>query len=134
MIFQTFNNDIDKSIAKIGIFNKSLWAIQQDFKHGNGLAFSIFGGQSVTAKDRQAILDFNTQLQNGVQPAKAWATTMSNCSIAAQTQARQCLIAKGSLTELANSLETATISAKAGQIALRGLAIAGNMLAMWVSL
>lgn len=131
MIFQTFNNDIDKSIAKIGLFNKSIWAMKQDFKHGNGLAFSIFGGQSVTAKDRQAILDFNTQLQNGVQPAKAWATTMSNCSIAAQTQARQCLIAKGSLTELANSLETATIGAKASQVALRGLAIAGNMLAMW---
>ena len=131
MIFQTFNNDIDKSIAKIGIFNKSLWAIQQDFKHGNGLAFSIFGGQSVTAKDRLAILDFNTQLQNGVQPAKAWATTMSNCSIAAQTQARQCLIAKGSLTELVNGLEITTISAKAGQVALRGLSIAGNMLAMW---
>lgn len=131
MIFQTFNNDIDKSIAKIGIFNKSLWAIQQDFKHGNGLAFSIFGGQSVTAKDRQAILDFNTQLQNGVQPAKAWATTMANCSIAAQTQARQCLKANGSLTELANGLETMTVGAKAGQVALRGLSIAGNMLAMW---
>ena len=131
MIFQTFNNDIDKSIAKIGIFNKSLWAIRQDFKHGNGLVFSIFGGQSVTAKDRQAILDLNTQLQNGVQPAKAWSTTMANCSIAAQNQARQCLKAKGSLTELANGLEITTISAKAGQVALRGLSIAGNMLAMW---
>ena len=131
MIFQTFNNDIDKSIAKIGLFNKSIWAMKQDFKHGNGLAFSIFGGQSVTTKDRQAILDFNTQLQNGVKPAKAWATTMANCSIAAQNQTRQCLKAKGSLTELANGLETATISAKAGQVALRGLAIAGNMLAMW---
>ena len=131
MIFQTFNNDIDKSIAKIGLFNKSIWAMKQDFKHGNRLAFSIFGGQSVTAKDRQAILDFNTQLQNGVKPAKAWATTMANCSIAAQNQTRQCLKAKGSLTELANGLETATIGAKASQVALRGLAIAGNMLAMW---
>ena len=131
MIFQTFNNDIDKSIAKIGLFNKSIWAMKQDFKHGNGLAFSILGGQSVTAKDRQAILDFNTQLQNGVKPAKAWATTMANCSIAAQNQTRQCLKAKGSLTELANGLETMTVGAKAGQVALRGLSIAGNMLAMW---
>ena len=129
MIFQTFNNNIDKSIAKIGIFNKSLWAIQQDFKHGNGLAFSIFGGQSVTAKDRQAILDFNTKLQNGVKPAKAWATTMSNCSIAAQTQARQCLKAKGSLTELANGLKTTTISAKAASVAFKALSIAGNIIA-----
>ena len=131
MIFQTFNNDIDKSIAKIGLFNKSIWAMKQDFKHGNGLAFSIFGGQGVTAKDKQAILDFNTQLQNGVKPAKAWATTMANCSIAAQNQTRQCLKAKGSLTEHANGLETMTVGAKAGQAALRGLSIAGNMLVMW---
>ena len=131
MIFKTINTDIDKSIAKIGIFNKSLWAMQQDLKHGNGLIFSLFGGQSVTNKDRQAILDFNTQLQNGIQPAKAWATTMSNCSIAAQTQARECLKAKGNLVELANGFQIMTISAKAGQVALKGLAIAGNMLAMW---
>ena len=127
MIFQTFNNDIDKSIAKIGIFNKSLWAIQQDFKHGNGLAFSIFGGQNATEKDRQAILNFNTQLQNGIQPAKAWATTMANCSIAAQNQARQCLKAKGSLTELVNGLNTTTVASKAAEFGMKALSTAANM-------
>ena len=65
--------------------------MQQDLKSGNGIKFSIFGGQSVTDRDKQAILDLNTQLQNGVKPGKAWAATMSNCSIAAQEQERQCL-------------------------------------------
>lgn len=105
--------------------------MQQDLKHGNGLIFSLFGGQGVNNRDKQAILDFNTQLQNGIHPAKAWATTMSNCSIAAQTQARECLKAKGNLVELANGFDTMTLSAKAGQVALKGLAIAGNMLAAW---
>ena len=131
MIFKTFNSDIDKTTAKIGIFNKSLWAMQQDLKHGNGYAFSIFGGQSVTKKDKQAILDFNTALKNGVEPNKAWATTMTNCSIAAQNQTRQCLKAKGSLTQLANGLEITTFSAKASQVALQALSMAGNMILMW---
>lgn len=131
MIFKTFNSDIDKSISKIGMFNKSFWAMQQDLKHGNGIGFSIFGGQSITSKDKQSILDLNTALKNGVKPAKAWATTMTNCSIAAQNQARQCLRTKGDLAELANGLDTTTVSAKAAEIGLKALSIAGNMLLMW---
>ena len=131
MIFKTFNSDIDKSISKIGMFNKSFWAMQQDLKHGNGIGFSIFGGQSITSKDKQSILDLNTALKNGVKPAKAWATTMTNCSIAAQNQARQCLRTNGNLTELANGLKTTTVSAKAAEIGLKTLSIAGNMLLMW---
>ena len=102
--------------------------MQQDLKHGQGLIFSLFSGQGVSDRDKQAILDFNTQLQNGIRPAKAWATIMTNCSIAAQTQARECLKTKGNLVELANGFDTMTFSAKAGQVALQGLAIAGNML------
>lgn len=131
MIFKTFNSDIDKSISKIGMFNKSFWAMQQDLKHGNGIGFSIFGGQSITSKDKQSILDLNTALKNGVKPAKAWATTMTNCSIAAQNQARQCLRTKGDLAELASGLDTTTVSAKAAEVGLKALSIAGNMLLMW---
>ncbi len=132
MIFKTFNSNIDKATNKIGIFNKSFWAMQQDLKHGYGLIFSIFGGQNVANHDKQAILDLNTQLQNGVKPAKAWARTMTNCSISAQTQTKECLKANGSLTDLANGLNLTTASAKASQLALQGLSIAGNMLFMWV--
>lgn len=130
-IFKTFNSDIDKSISKIGMFNKSFWAMQQDLKHGNGIGFSIFSGQGITSKDKQSILDFNTVLKSGVSPGRAWATTMSNCSIAAQDQARQCLRTKGNLTELANELKVTTVSAKAAEVGLKALSIAGNMLLMW---
>lgn len=131
MIFKTFNSDIDKSTSKIGMFNKSFWAMRQDLKHGNGIGFSIFGGQGVTSKDKQSILDLSTALKNGMKPAKAWATTMKNCSEAAKNQARQCLKTKGDLTQLANGLKVTTKSAKAAEIGLKALSIAGNMLVMW---
>lgn len=130
-IFKTFDSNIDKSIAKIGMFNKSFWAMQQDLKHDKGLFFSIFGGQSVTDSDKQAILDLNAQLKNGIKPAKAWATTMTNCTIAAQNQARQCLKTKGDLVTLANGLDTMSASAKAGKVALNALAAVGNMFIGW---
>ena len=127
MIFKTFNSNIDKSISKIGMFNKSFWAMQQDLKHGNGLVFSIFGGQNVTNKDKQAILNLNAQLKDGVKPGKAWATTMTNCSIAAQNQARQCLKAGGSLADLVDGQ-------KAAEASTVGLTIAQTALNVAVSL
>lgn len=132
MIFKTFNSDIDKSISKIGMFNKSFWAMQQDLKHGNGLAFSIFGGQSVTDKDKQAILNFSSDLKKDIPIQTAWARNMSNCSIAAQNQTRECLKTKGSLTELANGLKTTSVASKAAAIGLKALSIAGNMIVSFV--
>ena len=128
MLFKTFDSDIDNLMSKIGVFNKSFWAMKQDLKHGNGLAYSLFGGQNVTPKDKQAILDLNTHLKNGVNPGKAWASTMSNCSIAAQNQTRQCLDAEESLTKLANGLKITTVKAKAAAVGLNILKTAGNMM------
>ena len=57
---------------------------------------------------------------------------MSNCTVAAKQQAKQCLINKGNLLDLANTLQKSTVATKAGQAALQGFAIGGNMLAMWL--
>lgn len=103
--------------------------MQQDLKHGHGLTFSIFGGESVTNKDKQAILDLNTQLKSTTNEGKAWARTMTNCSIAAQKQARQCLETGGSLTKLANGLKTTTVASKAASAGMKALSIAGNLIA-----
>lgn len=103
--------------------------MQQDLKHGHGITFSIFGGESVTNKDKQAILDLNTQLKSTTNDSKAWARTMTNCSIAAQKQARQCLETGGSLTELANGLKTTTVASKAASAGMKALSIAGNLVA-----
>lgn len=131
MIFKTFDNDLTGLINKVGLFNKSLYNIGRDFRNGNGLLTSLFSGQSVTSKDIQSINAMNQAMKNGSTMAQAWCDNMKGCTVAAKQQVNQCLKAKGSLTELANGLETMTVGAKAGQIALRGLTIAGNMLAMW---
>lgn len=126
-IFRTFDSSIDNSISKIGAFNKSFWAMKQDLANGHGLGFSVFGGGGFAKGDAQKILDFNTAYQKGIAPAKAWATTMGNASIAAQNAARNCMKTKGSLTELANGLQSTTIKAKAAELGLKALSVAGNM-------
>lgn len=112
------------------MFNKSFWAMKQDLTHGHGIGYSLFGGQGFDKGDTQAVLDLNTALKNGVPPAKAWATTMSNASIAAQEQARQCIKSKGNLVELSNGLKATTTSAKAAELGLKALSVASNMLLM----
>ena len=110
------------------MFNKSFWAMKQDLSHGQGIGYSLFGGQGFNKGDSQAILNFNTALKNGVAPAKAWATNMSGASVAAQNAARDTLKAKGSLTDLASGLKVTSVGAKAASIGLKALSVAGNML------
>lgn len=110
------------------MFNKSFWAMKQDLAHGHGIGFSLFGGQGVASGDKQAILDFNSALQKGVPPAKAWATTMSNASISAQNMTRDTLRAKGNLKELANGLQTTGVKAKFASAGMKALSIASNVL------
>ena len=78
---------------------------------------------------KQSILDFNTALSETDDKSKAWATTMSKASISAQEQTRQCLKAKGSLTELANGLQATNMKAKATTLGPKALSVAGNALA-----
>ena len=110
------------------MFNKSFWAMKQDLAHGQGIGYSLFGGQGFAKGDSQAILNYNTALKNGVAPAKAWATTMSNASVAAQNATRDTLKAKGSLTNLANGLQVTSVKAKAASVGLKALSVAANML------
>ena len=131
MIFKTFDNDLTGLINKVGLFNKSLYNMGRDFKNGNGLFTSVFSGQGVTSKDIQSINAMNQAMKNGSTMAQAWQMHMTGCTAAAKQQAKQCLINKGNLSDLTSELNQNTASAKAGQVAFRGLAIAGNMLAMW---
>lgn len=70
----------------------------------------------------------NQAMKNGSTMAQAWYDNMRGCTVAAKEQTKQCLMAKGSLSELTASMNNATLSAKAGKIALQGLAMAGNIL------
>lgn len=71
----------------------------------------------------------NQEMKNGSTMAQAWINNMRGCTVAAKEQTKQCLMAKGSLSELAASMNSTTLSAKAGKIALQGLAMVGNVLA-----
>lgn len=191
MIFKTFNNDIDKWTAKIGIFGKSFnelgTAINNAFEASinnidnfdenigfwetlkNNLAPKTENGDSwlrnslgeiisaeninsyiaeldlTSAKDKLAdIFDWNELVKNG---DKTWdeyfdtlrggneyiIDTIKNTDdlskltgddlVKANQQARSSALAHN------EALKQQTLGAKAGQIALKGLAIAGNMLA-----
>lgn len=113
------------------MFNKSFANMKRDYANGNGLLTSIFSGENITSKDISAIQAMNESMKNGSTVAQAWTDNMKGCTVAAKEQVKQCLINKGSLSDLSSSMEEMTLSAKAGQVALKGLAIAGNMIAMW---
>ena len=128
MIFKTFNSDLDGIINKFGMFNKSFATMKRDYSKGNGLLTSIFSGKNITSKDVSAIQAMNESMKNGSTVAQAWQANMRGCTTAAKEQVKQCLLNKGSLSELSTSMETMTVSAKAGKVALQGLAMVGNML------
>ena len=113
------------------MFNKSFANMKRDYANGNGLLTSIFSGKNITSKDVSAIQAMNESMKNGSTVAQAWTDNMKGCTVAAKEQVKQCLINKGSLSDLSSSMEGMTLSAKAGQVALKGLSLAGNMLAMW---
>lgn len=112
------------------MFNKSFANMRRDLSSGQGIGVSIFSGNSVTKNDVQHIRDFDTAMKNGSTTAQAWRKHMTGCTVAAKQQAKQCLINKGSLTELANGLQQTTVKAKGAELGLKALSIAGNMLMM----
>lgn len=104
--------------------------MRRDLSSGQGIGVSIFGGNSVTKNDVQHIRDFDTAMKNGSTTAQSWQKHMTGCTVAAKQQAKQCLINKGSLTELANGLQQTTVKAKLATVGLKALSVAGNMLMM----
>lgn len=131
MIFKTFDNDINRITNRLGIFNKTFQAIGRDLSNKQGLFTSLFSGNSVTQNDIQSIKAMEQAMKNGATTAQAWNAHMTGCTVAAKQQAKQCLMNKESLSTLTNSLEKTTVSAKAAEIGLKALSIAGNMLLMW---
>ena len=129
MIFKTLDNDLAGVINKISIFNKSILNIRRDYKSGNGIVTSLFSGKNITNNDLQAINNFDQAMKNGSTVAQAWRQHMTNCTVAAKQQAKQCLINNESLSELTANLKSSTVAAKATKITYQALATAGNMLA-----
>lgn len=147
MIFKTFDSDSDKFISKIGILNRSFeqWgeairarklSVQEKSKD-----LSLFDNFDATAT-LQSLRDVESQLPNNKDAWTKYFSTLddgskwqvkfvqdndlSKVSLEqvenAQKAARESAIAYN------NSLEQMTFGAKAANVAMKGLAIAGNMI------
>lgn len=182
MIFKTFNNDIDKTSAKIGVLGKSFYDFKEIIQKRNqqittlkkdnisdkdakaqvgSLWSNLFSSKSLMKDVDAAIPELKTatakeeltnlqKLQKKINNKKnrgSWDDYKDNfkgkeylldyakehdvlkASVddvkKANQDARKAVIAQNA------ALKNQSLSAKAGQMALQGLAAAGNMLLMW---
>lgn len=139
MIFNTITNDLNGAINKIGIFNRSFADLKNAIS-ANGIK-GLFNSISpaITSNDITLIKEYNRLVGvEGVSSQSAWYRTMLSSSRSAQAlfddennlirTNNGLILSEEALTRATNTM---TVGAKAGQVALRGLSIAGNMLAMW---
>ena len=147
MIFRTIITDLDGTINKIGIFNKSFADLKNaiSIKSTNGKITNGFNGllnsfsPTISEKDILNIKEYNRLVgEEGVSSQTAWYKTMLSSSNAAQAlfddeknlilTENGAVVSTEALTFAQNNL---TFSAKAGTVALKALSIAGNMLIAW---
>lgn len=134
-IFRTIDENATGNANKYGIRNSSYADIDNAYNVGGikgvGNSLSSF----ITSKDLDNIKEFNRLVsEEGVSSQTAWYKTMQTSSSAAKElfNNEENLIKSGnsvifSEEAISNAINTMTFSAKAGQVALKGLAIAGNM-------
>ena len=127
MIFTSDKNGLDGIINKFGIFNKSFNNIKRDLSSGHGLLNSIFVS-SFTSNDIKSIKEYITQIKAGVPTGEAWSSTMKGCTVTAKQHVLACKNDAKALEELSATASAMVPSVKAADIALKGLALAGNIL------
>lgn len=127
MIFTSDKNGLDGIINKFGIFNKSFNNIKRDLSSGHGLLNSIFVS-SFTSNDINSIKEYITQIKAGVPTDEAWSSTMKGCTVTAKQHVLACKNDAKALEELSAAASAMVPSVKAADIALKGLALAGNIL------
>ena len=112
------------------IFNSTLNTMKKNINSGQGIIYSIFNGNKISQKDIQSITNYSNALQNGVEREGAWRNNMRSCSVTAQQYVRAAEAAGKSTNEMVAGLKDIPKTANTSQTALKGVAIAGNMLAM----
>lgn len=136
MTFRTIDENATNNINKYGIRNSSFADIANAYNAGGikGVRNSL--SSFITSKDLSNIKEFNRLVsEEGVSSQTAWYKTMQTSSNAAKElfDNEENLVKSGNsvvLSEeaISTATNTMTFSAKAGQVALKGLALAGNML------
>lgn len=136
MTFRTIDENATSNINKYGIKNSSYADILNAYKAGGIKGVKNALSSFVTSKDLDNINEFNRLVsEEGVTAQTAWYKTMQTSSNAAKElfDNEENLIKSGNSVRLSeeaisNATNTMTFSAKAGQVAIKGLALAGNML------
>lgn len=143
-IFKTTATELNGAINQIGIFSKSLADLKNaiiiknidgNIRNGIGGLFNNFSSV-ITTKDLANIREYNRLVgEEGITSQTAWNRTMLSSSKSAQAlfDDENNLIKSGnglvlSENSIINATNTMSFSAKAGKIALQGLALAGNIL------
>lgn len=148
MIFKTFNSDIDSSIYKIGVFNKSFGDIidkindrsaeiknlhenegfsKSEAKKQVGSIWSYLGKDEHKDALTGEFTAFKELMEETGLGADELAKQVGGVSKSVLNYAKSDDVAKLSTEGFKASIGNLSISAKAGQVALKGLALAGNM-------
>jgi len=134
--FRAIDENATSNINKYGIKNSSYADILNAYKFGGIKGVKNTLSSFITSKDLDNINEFNRLVsEEGVTAQTAWYKTMQTSSNAAKElfDNEENLIKSGNSVRLSeeaisNATNTMTFSAKAGEVALKGLAVAGNML------
>lgn len=128
MIFKTIQSSVDSSKQSLALFNKDWNTYKSNFINASG-GFKEKATTIFNSNDVNCLKEYNTQIQAGIRPSEAYKATMMNCTKEAKQNA--VAIAKGTMTyeQATSSMKSMTLSAKAGELALKGLRMAGNMVA-----
>lgn len=129
-IFKPITDEITGTTKSMTIFNSTLDTMKKNIHSGQGIIYSIFSGNKITQKDIQNIMNYSSALQSGVGNGEAWHNNMKSCSVTAKQYVRSAEAAGKSTEEIVAGLKNIPKAANISQTALKGVAIAGNMLAM----
>ena len=148
MIFKTFNSDIDSSIYKIGIFGKSFGEVidrindrkadidglvltkgidKKEAKKQVGSIWSYLGKDEHKDALTGEFTAFKELMEETGLGADELAKQVGGVSKSVLDYAKSDDVAKLSTVGFKASIGNLSIGAKAGQVALKGLALAGNM-------
>lgn len=153
MIFKTFNSDIDSSIYKIGVFDKSFGEIidkindrkadinglvltkgidEKEAKKQVGSIWSYLAKDEHKEKLVEEFNDFKDIVNDTGLTAKEAADILGDdLSAEIHSYVKTNKDAKISTEGFNAAIGNLSIGAKAGQVALKGLKLAGNLLASW---
>lgn len=130
MVFKTIESSIDKSRTSLALFNKDWNIFKTNWQNTSG----GFGAKFATifnSNDINCLKEYNRQIQAGIKPSVAYKNTMMSCTKEAKKNAVAMTKGTMSYQQATDSIKNMSVGAKAGKVALQGLAMAGNMIAMW---